>query len=210
MNKTNTPSGFSFIFHKNENNTLFKYVGNYVSGIFSDRNPINNPDQKTGWGIKIDIYLCRWLRPMYYFWKMLNRKEFNKPISSIPEDQWYSVFGHRINKQLILKKRGLTVDNNDVYDFHYAIWNPWKAKYLFILDSKIRVPSILISISTPWRSFYFGIKTYNVDADLRPATLEMPAEFLVKNTDQGDTTWANGQYESGRYGAISGSIRKNR
>lgn len=197
----NGVKGVSLIYHKDDGEGA-KYAGKYVAGIFSDNNYHYRPEEKSGWGIKFDLYLAPLIRPVPKMWK----KEFIKDDPKIKdvyhEHDWPSDLKARQEE----KRAG--DDPQDVNDFKYGIYNPWKGHYWFVL----RIPVFLfffIAISTPWKSIYLGFKTSKIEP------------FLDKpnNTDQGDYSWCGenerrlAEKAGGRMfrsAVPSGSIRSDR
>ncbi len=111
--------GYSLIWHTN-----FKYAGSYVSGLFSDNNILNNPKEKSGWGIKLDLPIGPMAFPVKYIQTFFPQKK----ISEIPFSKWNDVFGRPLANRL----RDKLPDGHspsEVHDFKYGIYNPWKAKF---------------------------------------------------------------------------------
>jgi hypothetical protein len=181
------PKGLSLIVHQGEE----VHCGEFVPGCFSDNNHlIRLPvPERTGWGFKIDIFFSPVIRPLPRFWDPEVYLHDNKK-TRIAEVMYKGmsaamrVFGPRLYYILREKKK----------DWKHPVCNPWKAKYSAVLRIPTCLPLFFVSLSTPWKSGYFGMKTY----DLEPFS--------------NDESWS-GKFEQKREGRVacpSITIRSNR
>lgn len=131
---------------------------------------------------KLDIFMVRWLRPI----------PASFPSGKSIKDTKMDYFRKEV-QEAIQKKRGSA---GTCYDDKYDKNNPWKGKYWFVLDTKIRMPSIFLSL---FGRFYIGIKTYTVDA-------ELPPDYKPTQAG-GDITWVPDDAPTGRYGCPSVTMR---
>ena len=132
------------------------YRGPFIKGRWQDDNELNKPgkENQTGWGLKFDIGLGHIIRPVPIFWFMLSKKK----IGDIPFDKWDKVFGKKLAHRLRTLK---ALKNDGERPMKYTVYNPWYAKYLFVL--RLYLPFFFIGINTPWKSVYFGSKAYRID-----------------------------------------------
>jgi len=153
--------GYSFIWGTN-----FFHCGKYSMGTWFDSCYLNKlpPDERKGFGIKIDIAIGKVIRPIAYFWKLGFWKK-DKPVIQdiLDEGEEYAreFFGD------VLYERIMTLPS-----YHWVkrtIWNPWYALHWFVL----RIPTFIwpfISVSTPWINFYIGNRSFKVDPFTRDIT----------------------------------------
>ena len=149
------------------------YLGDYAQGLWHDKCSVNRqaPEERTGWGFKLDLVFGHTVRPLGCWWAPGFWKPDPVKIQDIPASEWDEVFG----KDLAERIRKLPPRCHK-----YSIYNPWYAKHWLVLRLPKIVPSLFFSFSTPWKSFYIGSKSYKVDA--RTDTLPYPGR---------DTTWTN-------------------
>jgi len=192
------PTGWSFIIHRGRTDSgervKFRYLGKYVGGVFPDNNHRLKAEPNKGWGIKFDLFLAQILRPI------ARGTHKGRAIWQVSQHVWDRYFGERIAAKL-RQKNPDKLPPDCVHDFKYDVNNPWKGRFAFRLNSFIRVPCVFLSVATPWRSFYIGVKTYDVDL--------MPDPY-VESMDAGDITWIPDGTKPGRYAAPSATIRRNR
>ncbi len=185
--------GYSFIWGKN----VF-YCGKYVKRYFFDDNDFYEvpPEERTGFGIKLDLGIGKVIRPIPYFWKLDFWKKDKLLVQDIlDEGEEYAIefFGKK------LYDRMMTLPS-----YHWVkrtIWNPWYALYKFVL----RIPTFVwpsISIGTPWLNFHIGSKAAQIDPFTRDITWceDIDRELALKEEpkDQFDTL------------ALSTTLRNNR
>ena len=138
---------------------------------------------------KLDIYLCRVLRPV-------PRWPDRTPIKHYD----WSKFPRRLVEKLETKNPEPSLVKELVYDYKYTATNPWKGNYWWVLDSRIRIPCVFLSL---FGRFYVGIKTYNAEA-------ELPTPYNPRTNSGGDITWMPRGTVTGRYGAPSITMRSKR
>lgn len=108
---------------------------------------------KHKWAFKFDIAFGRVIRPIAYFWK----KQFwngSLKIKDVPKEEWNNFFGVSLANKL---------RKFDSSWYKYSAYNPWYAKYIFVIRTPKTTPTFFISMATPWFSFYVGFKGYSVD-----------------------------------------------
>ena len=138
---------------------------------------------------KLDLYLVRWLRPV----------PCGLPSGKAIKDAEWSKFPTDLVRKWKMKDTN-TNPGEKVYDYKYDTRNPWKGKFLFVLDTKIRFPSVFLSL---FGRFYIGIKTYNAEA-------ELPTPYNPHVNSGGDITWMPDDARTGRYGCPSITMRSER
>ena len=173
--------GYSFIWGKG----VF-YYGKYVKKYFFDDNEFYKvpKEERTGFGIKVDLGIGKVIRPIPYFWKLDFWKKDKPRIQDIldeGEDYAREFFGNTLYERIM-----------KLPDYHYikrTIWNPWYALYKFVL----RTPTFIwpsISIGTPWLNFHIGSKSAQIDPFTRDITWceknERQLALKEKPTDQFD------------------------
>ena len=95
-------TGFSIII----GNGIF-YIGGYKAGIWFDNNEKLklNREEKTGYGIKIDLCFGNTVRPIGLLWKKDYWNNEKLKISDIPEDHWDSYFGEDLASKIVRRKK---------------------------------------------------------------------------------------------------------
>jgi hypothetical protein len=177
-----------------------KYAGKYIRGRWADQNELVRVpvEEQTGFGFKFDIMFGWTVRPIPMFWKLGWWK--NKPtIGDIPEEEWDEFFGEYIAEKIRSLK---ALKNDGERPMKYAAYNPWYGRYWKVLRLPRWVPTFLISVNTPWKSIYFGWKSYRID----------PFENDQTWTNKKDEERALFQEPKSLYYALapSGSIRSHR
>ena len=149
------------------------YLGDYSRGLWHDKCEVNHqpPEERNGWGFKLDLTFGHTVRPLGYWWAPGFWKRDPIKIGDVPEAEWDRVFGQDLAE---------SISKLPPRCQKYSIYNPWYAKHWLVLRIPKCVPSLFFSVSTPWRSFYLGSKSYRVDA--RTDTTPYPGR---------DSTWTN-------------------
>ncbi len=178
------------------------YLGDHTQGLWHDKCTVNPqaPEERNGWGFKVDLTFGHTIRPLGYWWKRDFWDRDPVKIRDIPESDWDEVFGIELAERI----RKL-----DPTRRKFSVYNPWYGKHWATLRIPKLLPSLFFSISTPWKSVYLGNKTYKIDA--RTDALPYPGK---------DTTWSTAADERRcikrephhSYNALcpSMSIRRNR
>ncbi len=162
----------------------FKYIGTYIKGVFHDNCELYDTSNKTGWGIKFDIFFAPMVRPLPRFWKWQFWKGLKGlKIYDIPVQTWDKFFGKTIADKLRLKKPAHVVDIKQVHDYHFNAYNPWKGKYWIVFRLPSWIPKPFIAIGTSWKSIYLGFKTSKIEP-FYPDVLNIDA-------DCNDVTWCS-------------------
>lgn len=132
-----------------------KFFGEYKRGRWQDDNELRDLpiEERKGWGFKFDIMFGWTIRPIPVFWRWGFFSQKPK-IKDIKAEDWDSYFG----KKLADKMRKL-----DPSRHKFAAYNPWYAKYFFVLRLPKWIPTLFFSINTPWKSIYIGNKAYRID-----------------------------------------------
>lgn len=144
----NEIKGLSFILGKG----IF-HLGRYSYGYWFDRCNLNNPKEKTGWGIKIDIAFGNMIRPIPMFWKkgFWTRKPTIQEIMDRGDEEFKEYFGEKLASEILQVKTS---------DRIKSAHNPWLAKYWFVLRIISRwIPWPSFSVGTPLLSFHIGTKS---------------------------------------------------
>ena len=150
------PKGVSLIVHQGQD----VHCGQFVPGCFSDNNHlIRLPvKERTGWGFKVDVFFSPVIRPLPRFWETEAWLHDSKKTRIA--DVMYKgtrlavqVFGARLYYILRDKKRS----------WKHPVVNPWKGKFWTVLRIPAWFPLVFISLSTPWKSGYCGMKTYDLE-----------------------------------------------
>lgn len=139
---------------------------------------------------KLDIFLSRWMRPC------------GSPFPSktpIRDANWDKEFDSELIRRLN-SKNPAGLPRAEVYDYKYAKNNPWKGKFWFVFDTRIRIPSVFISL---FGRFYCGIKTYSVETTL-------PENYDARHNPAGDRTWVKDEVPEGRYGCPSATLWRSK
>jgi hypothetical protein len=149
------------------------------------------PFEKGLWAryFKLDLFMCRWMRPV----------PRGAPTGTPIRDSSWRSFGKELVKRLT-KKNPLSIPRAEVREYKYDENNPWKGRFLFVLDTKWRVPSVFLSL---FGRFYVGIKTYSAEN-------ELPDPYDARHSVGGDITWMGEGVPTGRYGCPSATMRSKR
>jgi hypothetical protein len=158
--------GYSFI-----RCSRLKYSGDYVRGLWPDRNDLlprvakdvhealvddDECDVHTGWGIKFDIVYGHVVRPVA---KQIKRLFSKKKIKDIAFEDYNEVFGEEVGPRV--KK---VFDSENGHSGKYSVYNPWYGVFTKVARSGGEdKKSFFLAITTPWKSFYIGKKTYECD-----------------------------------------------
>ena len=147
----NDISGLTFIWGKG----IFYFTKKYISGLWFDKNDHikKDKDKRKGFGILLKLSFGHIVRPIPQFW-CINFWTRKIKIKDIPKKTWDDFFGKSLAGKIRLV---------DPYCYKYSTHNPWFAKRLFVLRLPKWVPTIFISIGTPWKNIYFGFKDFEVD-----------------------------------------------
>jgi len=160
----NGPKGRTLIIHQGQP----VYFGPFASGVFSDNNThLRLPvEERTGWGIKVDIFKALTVRPVPCFWEREAwiAEDKKTKIWDIINDAPKAIafFGGKVYS-ILKMKQGTETDPKKVHDFKFSITNCWKGKFWFLFRLPYWLPLVFVSISTPWKSGYIGFKTYKCE-----------------------------------------------
>jgi len=182
--------GYSFI-----RCSRLKYSGEYVRGLWPDKNDLlervedHDPDDcdvHVGWGIKFDIVYGHAVRPMAQQIKRLFCKD---KIKDVAFEDYDKVFGEEVGKRV--KKVFDSTPNNK--SGKYKVYNPWYGVYTKVSRSGgEESKSFFLAITTPWKSFYIGRKTYDCDplgndySWCEPIDVERAKQFMLDNQLEGE------------------------
>ena len=144
-----------------------KHFGKYKRGIWFDNNEILKlpKEQRTGFGLKIDICFGRTIRPVGILWNKECWNNEKMKIYDLDESQWDEFFG------VLLAGRIRRLKQFDPTRLKHGAYNPWYAKKWFTLRLPKWIPSMFISVGLgkKW-SFYIGNKAYQIDPFTRDIT----------------------------------------
>lgn len=140
-------------------------LGWFKPGYFFDDNP--------GFGFKIDIMFGWIIRPMANLYKLWTDK---RAIRDIPQADWPDFFG---------KKKAFQISHLYSTRWKAQAYNPWYGKYLFVFRLPRWIPSGAITIGTPWKFLFLGMKAYTVDP---PMSWGMPSPDEITGRDR---VWTN-------------------
>jgi len=140
------------------------HIGRYSYGYWFDRCVHNNPDKKTGWGVKVDIVFGPIIRPIPMFWKrgFWSGKPTIQEVLDKGEEAFKNFFGEELANEILL------------LDPHHwpkrSAHSPWYAKYWFVLRLPYWIPFPSFSIGTPFLNFHIGSKGIQGDPFTRDRT----------------------------------------
>ena len=164
------------------------HAGSYKRGIWFDNNEIQKlpKEERTGFGIKIDLCFGNTIRPIGQFW---NKEFWNNEklkIIDIPTWKWDEFFGVRLAGRI---RRLQAIDPTRLL---HGTYNPWYAKRWFVLRLPKWLPSMFISIGLgKFFNIYFGNKAYQVDPFTRDITwVNKIDRKRAKNSETGNSYYA--------------------
>lgn len=131
---------------------------------------------------KLDIFMSRIIRPCGTPFPS------KKAIRDVSWRGWDKELVRRLNS-----KNPGGYPKSQVYDYKYDVDNPWKGKFWFLFDTRIRVPCIFLSL---FGRTYLGIKTYSIENTL-------PENYDARDNPAGDISWCPDEVPEGRYGCPS-------